>query len=174
MDINELMTTETSVFADTEFGRLNYVEIGGKLYFPASDCAKVLGYHNPRKAIIDHCDEPIRLTVPHPQSPRKTIVKNFITESDLYNLIFNSHLPIGKHFRDWICDDVLPNIRKYGYYIIPKLRAECDNDPERIKAKLSEIALTQFVDYCTDHPDETVDMFTKFYERQVRNNAGQP
>ena len=174
MELNELMIPETSVFADTEFGRLDHVEINGKLYFPASDCAKVLGYHNPRKAIIDHCDEPVRLTVPHPQSPVKTIVKNFITEGDLYSLIFNSRLPIGKQFRDWICDDVLPSIRKYGYYITPKLRAECGNDPERIRSKLSEIALTQFLDYCTEHPDEAVDMLTRFYERQVRNETKRP
>ena len=158
MELNELMKLDTNIWNETEFGHLDYVEIDGKYYFPASDRAKVLGYHNPRKAIIDHCDEPVRLTVPHPQSPSKTIVKNFITESDLYSLIFNSRLPIGKQFHDWICDDVLPSIRKYGYYITPKLRAECGNDPEKIKAKLHQIALQQFVDYCTEHPDEAVDM----------------
>ncbi len=162
MDLNELMKIESDIFADTEFGQLDYVEINGKLYFPASDCAKVLGYHNPRKAIIDHCDEPVKLTVPHPQSPAKTIVKNFIRESDLYSLIFHSRLPIGRQFRDWICDDVLPSIRKYGFYITPKLRAECGNDPDRIRAKLAEIALRQFTDYCRDHPDEVPELMMQF------------
>lgn len=49
MDINELMIPETSVFADTEFGALDYVEVNGKLYFPASDCAKVLAITIPAR-----------------------------------------------------------------------------------------------------------------------------
>lgn len=99
MKLKKLMIIDGNPFADTEFGQLECVEVNGKLYFPASECAKVLGYHNPRKAIIDHCDEPIKLTVPHPQSPLKTIVKNYISEGDLYSLIFNSRLPIGRQFR---------------------------------------------------------------------------
>jgi prophage antirepressor-like protein len=27
----------------------------GKPYFPATECAVILGYKNPRKAILDHC-----------------------------------------------------------------------------------------------------------------------
>jgi prophage antirepressor-like protein len=144
MKLKKLMIIDGNPFADTEFGQLECVEVNGKLYFPASECAKVLGYHNPRKAIIDHCDEPIKLTVPHPQSPLKTIVKNYISEGDLYSLIFNSRLPIGRQFRAWICDEVLPTIRKYGFYVTPKVLAECDGNPEKLKRKLMEIQCYQF------------------------------
>ena len=144
MKLKEIITVDSNPFADTEFGQLECVEVNGKLYFPASECAKVLEYHNPRKAIIDHCDEPIKLTVPHPQSPSKTIVKNYISEGDLYLLIFNSRLPIGRQFRDWICDDVLPTIRKYGFYVTPKVLAECGGDTEKLKRKLMEIQSYQF------------------------------
>ena len=44
-------------FHNTEFGSLEVMLINGKPYFPASECATVLGYTNPRKAIIDHCKE---------------------------------------------------------------------------------------------------------------------
>ena len=157
-------------FADTEFGQLECVEVNGKLYFPASECAKVLGYHNPRKAIIDHCDEPIKLTVPHPQSPLKTIVKNYISEGDLYSLIFNSRLPIGRQFRAWICDEVLPTIRKYGFYVTPKVLAECDGNPEKLKRKLMEIQCYQFWNYCLDHPDKAADLISKFYEKAMKED----
>lgn len=63
MKLKEIIKVDGNPFADTEFSQLECVEVNGKLYFPASECAKVLGYHNPRKAIIDHCDEPIKLTV---------------------------------------------------------------------------------------------------------------
>lgn len=144
MKLNEIMSVESSLFAETEFGELECIEVNGKLYFPASECAKILGYHNPRKAIIDHCDGTIKLTVPHPQSLLKTIVKNYISEGDLYCLIFNSRLPICKKFRDWICYDVLPSIRKYGFYVTPKVLAECNGDSEKLKLKLLEIQCYQF------------------------------
>ncbi|MBQ8349579.1 MAG: hypothetical protein IJY19_08080 [Ruminococcus sp.] len=166
MKLNEIVSVESCPFADTEFGEVECVEINGKLYFPASECAKVLGYHNPRKAIIDHCDEPIKLTVPHPQSPSKTIVKNFITESDLYCLIFNSRLPIGKKFRDWICDDVLPSIRKYGFYVTPKILKECDGDPEKLKLKLLEIQCYQFWERYMKDFENADDLLHNFNEKK--------
>ena len=46
---------EMQVFQSSEFGELGVLEIDGKAYFPATACAKVLGYTNPKKAIIDHC-----------------------------------------------------------------------------------------------------------------------
>ena len=170
MKLKEIIKVDGNPFADTEFGQLECVEVNGKLYFPASECAKVLGYHNPRKAIIDHCDEPIKRTVPHPQSPSKTIVKNYISEGDLYSLIFNSRLPIGRQFRDWICDEVLPIIRKYGFYVTPKVLAECGGDPEKLKRKLMEIQSYQFWNYCLEHPDKAADLISKFYEKAMRKD----
>lgn len=81
MNFNEMISTEASPFQYTEFGLLESVEVQGELFFPASASAKILGYHNPRKAIIDHCDAPVKLTVPHPQNKHKTIV----LESKVYN-----------------------------------------------------------------------------------------
>lgn len=116
------MIIDGNPFADTEFGQLECVEVNGKLYFPASECAKVLGYHNPRKAIIDHCDE------------------------------------------------VLPTIRKYGFYVTPKVLAECDGNPEKLKRKLMEIQCYQFWNYCLDHPDKAADLISKFYEKAMKED----
>jgi prophage antirepressor-like protein len=35
------------VFKNTEFGELKVLVIDGKEYFPATDCARMLGYSNP-------------------------------------------------------------------------------------------------------------------------------
>lgn len=48
---------ELKVFSNSEFGELGVMLIDGKEYFPAIQCAKILGYSNPRKAILDHCKE---------------------------------------------------------------------------------------------------------------------
>ena len=39
-----------------------------------------------------------------------------INEPGLYRLIFGSILEIAEVFQDWVCEDALPSIRKYGYY----------------------------------------------------------
>ena len=38
-------------------------------------------------------------------------------EKDVYRLIMRSNLPDAEKFQDWVCDEVLPSIRKYGAYM---------------------------------------------------------
>lgn len=47
------------VFRNSEFGELGIMLIGGKEYFPATACAKVLGYINPRDAINRHASNAV-------------------------------------------------------------------------------------------------------------------
>ena len=46
---------ELKVFQNSEFGELGVLIIDGKEFLPASQCAKILGYTNPRDAIKRHC-----------------------------------------------------------------------------------------------------------------------
>ena len=109
--MNDLM-----VFQNSEFGELGVLEIAGKVYFPATKCAKALGYRNAKQAIIDHCRWVVKHDLPHPQSPDKTIEVNFIPEGDLYRLITHSRLPAAERFERWVFDEVIPTIRKTGGY----------------------------------------------------------
>ena len=43
-----------------------------------------------------------------------------LTESGLYNAIFNSRKPKAKEFRIWVTSEVLPEIRKTGKYEVKK------------------------------------------------------
>lgn len=89
----------------------------GDVWFVARDVADVLGYVLPQKAIIDHCNhaktlkgsESLLLT----SSPRGI---NIIPESDVYRLIMHSQLPTAEPFQAWVCEEVLPTIRKTGGY----------------------------------------------------------
>lgn len=38
-------------------------------------------------------------------------------ESEVYRLTMKSKLPDAEKFQDWVCDEVLPSIRKYGTYM---------------------------------------------------------
>lgn len=116
---------ELKTFNDSEFGELGVLEIDGKEYFPATSCAKILGYRNPRKAIIDHCREDgvtkrdawVQTGIKSDGSPamRKNEI-NYIDEGNLYRLIVHSKLPSAERFECWVFDEVLPSIRKQGGY----------------------------------------------------------
>ncbi len=116
------------VFNHTEFGELGVLIIGGKEYFPASKCASILGYTNPRDAIVRHC----RGVVKHDiiDNLGRTQKMNFIPEGDLYRLIIRSNLPEAERFERWVFDEVLPSIRKYGLYAPDVLIDKMLGNPE--------------------------------------------
>ena len=111
------MVNEIKVFQNSEFGELEVLNEEGKMYFPATACARKLGYEKPQNAISQHCRYSLKRGVPHPQNPSKTITMNFIPEGDLYRLIVHSRLPEAERFERWVFDEVLPEIRRQGAYI---------------------------------------------------------
>lgn len=111
------MSQELRVFENNDFGVLSVKYEDGKPLFPASDCAKMLGYSNPHDAIYKHCRYLAKREVPHPQNEKKILTMNFIPEGDLYRLIAHSKLPSAQQFESWVFDDVLPSIRQTGGYI---------------------------------------------------------
>lgn len=118
---------ELKIFKNPEFGQLRMIFIDGKQYFMASDVAKALGYVRPNDAVSQHC----RATVKHsiPISGKEQEV-NFIPEGDVYRLIIRSKLPKAEEFERWVFDEVLPTIRKQGYYTAD------NNKNDETKAKL--------------------------------------
>ena len=106
---------ELKVFQNSEFGELGVMMIDGKEYFPATQCAKILGYADPFKAIKQHCDEEGWVNRPVLTNGGSQNVK-FITEGNLYRLIVRSKLPSAKKFERWVFDEVLPEIRRSGSY----------------------------------------------------------
>ena len=102
--------------SNSEFGKLDILLEDGKELFPANDCAKMLGYCNPKDAVGRHCRSVVKRDLPHPQSPKKKITVNFIPEGDVWRLIIRSRLPAAQKFEKWLFDEVLPEIRRTGGY----------------------------------------------------------
>ena len=48
--------TNLEIFKNEEFGEVRTILINNEPYFVGKDVAKILGYSNPRKALIDHVD----------------------------------------------------------------------------------------------------------------------
>lgn len=101
------------VFSDTEFGELGVLIIDGREFFPATQCAKLLGYKNPQETIRTRCKGVRKTLTPTDGGTQMT---NYIPEGDLYRLIVGSRLPTAERFERWVFDEVLPQIRKNGIY----------------------------------------------------------
>lgn len=108
---------DLKIFQNTEFGELGIMLIDGKEYFPATQCAKILGYADPHKAIKQHCKVDGWVNCPVIDNLGRTQEKKFINEGNLYRLIVSSKLPAAEKFERWVFDEVLPTIRKTGSYI---------------------------------------------------------
>lgn len=107
---------------------LRVITIDGEPWFCAADVCDVLGYTNSRKAIADHCrargvtkryttsegDVSKRDTT---STARQSQLMTYINEGNLYRLCTKSHKPEAQRFEDWVCDEVLPAIRKTGRYV---------------------------------------------------------
>ncbi len=92
---------ELQVFNNNEFGKLNMITIDGKEYFPATYCAKVLGYKEPEKAIRTHCKGVSVLDTPSKGGSQRV---KCIPEGDLFRLIVRSNLPAAERFEKWVFD----------------------------------------------------------------------
>lgn len=86
--------------------------------FVAIDVAKALGYSQPAKSVNDRVDpEDLIKAEIDTNGGRQTV--NCVNESGLYALIFGSKLESAKRFKRWVTTEVLPAIRKQGYYAGP-------------------------------------------------------
>lgn len=105
--------TDLKVFKSTEFGELGVMTVNGKEYFPATQCAKILGHENPARAIRKYCKGVTKMVTPTAGGIQEV---NYIPEGDLYRLIVSSKLPAAEKFESWVFDEVLPSIRQTGGY----------------------------------------------------------
>lgn len=112
---------ELQIFSSPEFGELRTIEEGDKIYFVATDAARMLGYAKPSNAVSAHCKGALKRGIPTSGGVQQM---NVIPEGDLYRLIVNSELPSAEKFESWVFDEVLPTIRKTGGYHVPQSLAE--------------------------------------------------
>lgn len=87
--------------------------------FVATDVAGALGYKDRTNAIKQHVDPEDIVKAEITDSMGRTQTVNCVTESGLYALIFGSKLESAKRFKRWVTSEVLPAIRKQGFYAGP-------------------------------------------------------
>lgn len=118
----------------------------GEPWWVAADVCRVLALEQVTNAIrsLDE-DEKMTLTIDKGQTGQRGGARflNIISESGLYALIFKSEKPEAKSFRKWVTAEVLPALRRDGYYEVPELppapvvdveeEEEGDDEPKRLR-----------------------------------------
>ena len=99
-------------------------------YFVAKDVCNVLGYTKSTSSVIEtHCKAEgcTKTVLPSKGGNQETIL---INEGNLYRLILKSKKPEAEKFESWVCDEVLPSIRKQGIYATNSTIDNIINNPE--------------------------------------------
>lgn len=129
--------SDIQIFKNEAFGEVRVTEVDGRPMFVASDIAKALGYANPAEAVATHCKsgDIANCYIAHSNGVGGTNMQ-CISESNVYRLVMRSKLPAAEQFQDWVCEEILPSIRRSGGYIATKE----DDTPELIMARALVVA----------------------------------
>ena len=110
----------TTLFKNDMFGEIRNVMEGATPWFVANDVAKALGYKDPvhtvRNIVWEENKGVAEISTP---GGRQNVT--IINEAGVYQLIFRSKLESAKQFQKWVFEEVLPSIRKNGFYVSDNL-----------------------------------------------------
>lgn len=112
------MSNELAIFENDKWS-VRTVEKDGATWFVAADVAKCLRLANIRKNLRELTSDEAGVTSSYSRSKngveqRRSIA--IVSEAGLYQLIFMSRKPEARQFLRWVTHEVLPAIRKHGYY----------------------------------------------------------
>lgn len=106
---------ELQIFENEEFGAIRTVTIDNEPFFCMTDICKALEISNVSQAKTRLNQDGVISNEVIDNIGRKQNA-NFINESNMYKLIFQSRKESAERFTDWVTGEVLPSIRKTGSY----------------------------------------------------------
>ena len=126
------MENIVETYTSKEFGKIRTVTKDNEPMFCLADVCKALDINNVSQlktrlkedGVITN-EVGVQTGIKADGTPAIQMVKmNFINESNLYKVIFQSRKPSAEKFTDWVTSEVLPSIRKYGTYCLPRTYKE--------------------------------------------------
>lgn len=109
---------ETSILQWKEGASVRMQMIKDEPWFAAKDVCELLGLDNSRQAVSRLDDDEKGVINSDTLGGKQELT--FVNESGMYALIFQSRKPQARAFRKWVTGEVLPSLRKYGYYVDPE------------------------------------------------------
>lgn len=87
------------------------------IYFNLKDVCGILEINNPSQALTRLNSKGVISNETLTKGGKQKL--NYISESNLYKLMFQSRKPEAEKFTEWVTSEVLPSIRKHGTYMTP-------------------------------------------------------
>lgn len=144
-----ILNTASEVIQDIkvfncELGSIRVIIDNNEPLFVARDLCQVLEYKNGRETINRLFPKGVAKYYTPTNGGNQLL--SYLTESQMYKLIMRSNAKNAEAFQDWICNEVLPSIRKTGAYSIqqqlPKTYGEALLEAGRLAIE-NERLLTQ-------------------------------
>ena len=124
---------ETSILQWKEEASIRMQMVDGEPWFAAKDVCEILGLSNVSQALTQLDADEKHGIITNDVTGRNQEIR-FVNDSGMYALIFQSRKPQARAFRKWVTGEVLPSLRKYGYYVAPgaQLTDEQREELERV------------------------------------------
>ena len=107
------------MFNHEQFGQFRYIKRGEEIWFVAVDVCHALDIKNVRQNLANFPDDE-KADVCITYTSSNGVIQNrnvsIVSEPGFYRLIFMSRKPEAEKIKRWVFHEVLPSIRKYGFY----------------------------------------------------------
>ena len=148
--------SQVQLFSHPTLGEIKATIKNGEPWFLAGDVCRVLGIKNSRDAVNEIVNKlkiagvvrvgTADMNIETLAGLRKATVVN---EQILYELIFNSRKQKAILFRAWVTGEVLPSIRKHGFY---------RNEGKMIR-KVETDAIREFISYAKENGSQSSERY---------------
>lgn len=166
--------SQVQLFSHPELGELKATIKNGEPWFLAGDVCRVLGIKNSRDAVNEIGKKlksagvaSVGITDMKIQTEAGARQATIVNEQILYELIFNSRKQKAVLFRAWVTGEVLPSIRKHGFY-----RAE-----GKMIRRVETDAIKEFIEYAKNNGSQSSERYyaiiTKATNEILNISAGQ-
>lgn len=128
--------------------------------FIANDVCDILGIVNSRQAIKNIPEQWKRLDQIETNGGKQEM--NLITEHGLYFIVMRSNKPVARPFQIWLCEEVIPSLRKSGSY-------KMNDDYQKLlrEVELSKKAL-QEKDKVIEQKEKVIEQKEKIIEQKEK------
>lgn len=121
---------ELKHFTNNEFGTIRMIYSDkNEPYFCMVDICKALEIKNVSDAKTRMKEDGV-VTAEVIDSLGRKQNANFVNESNMYKLIFQSRKESAERFTDWVTNEILPSVRKHGIYATDNVIDNILNNPD--------------------------------------------
>ena len=161
--------SQVQLFSHPDLGELKATIRNGEPWFLAGDVCRALGIKNSRDA-VNEIGKKLRtagikdvgiddILIQTAGGKQKTTI---INEQIFYELVFNSRKQKAVLFRAWVTGDVLPSIRKHGFY-----RAE-----GKMIRKVETDAIKEFIEYAKSNGSQSSERYYTIITKATNSILG--